>query len=119
MGLDLISFTGPDPIKERSASTVTARFNDSAAFAGVQPTNVYYRLDDDGTGVVLQDWTSVPPPIAPANSVAIALTADNNRIINSARDLERRTLTVMANRGLANQFVGSVGYVVRNLGWFS
>lgn len=117
--LDLITFKGPTEIKERSAVTITAAFRDSAAFANAQPTNVYYRLDDDGTGIVLLDWTSVTAPVLPDNDVAIVVTAEQNRILTDARELERKTITVMANRGLVTQFVESYTYAVRNLGFFS
>lgn len=117
MALDLITFKGPAETKEGSALTIRAAFRDGAAFANVAPTNVYYRLDDDGTGIVLVDWTVKTPPVLPINYVDITLTADQNRILREARELERKTLTVMANRGLSGQFVASYTYAVRNLGW--
>lgn len=119
MSLDLITFKGSSEVRERSALTIRAAFRDSQAFANVAPTNVYYRLDDDGTAIVLGDWTPVTPPVLPINYVDIALTAEQNRILTVARELERKTLTIMANRGLATQFVASYTYAVRNLGWRS
>lgn len=118
MPLDLITFRGPTEISERSSCQVTAAFRDSQAFANIAPTNVYYRLDDEG-GCVLVDWTSATPPTLPDNDVAIALTAEQNRILNDSLGLERKTLTVMTDRGLATQFVASYTYGVKNLGWSS
>jgi hypothetical protein len=117
--LDLVTFRGPYEVRERSAAAVTAAFRDNAARANIAPTNVYYRLDDDGTGLVLVDWSSVTAPVLPTNSVVIAVTPEQNRIVNEARELERKTLTVMTDRGLATQFVASYTYAVRNLGWVS
>lgn len=119
MALDLITFQGPAAaeVKERSNVVVRALFNDQRAYAKVQPTNVYYRLDDEGSGQMLQDWTSVTPPVLPTNYVDIALTPEQNRILFESRGVERKTLTVMTDRGLSTQFVGSYTYSVRNLGW--
>lgn len=117
MALDLITFKGPVEVNERTAMTVRASFRDSEGFAGVQPSNVYYRLDDLGSGIILQDWTPLAAPVLPDNFVDVPLTAENNRILFSARDLERKQLSVMADRGLATQFVASFQYQVRNLGW--
>lgn len=116
--LDLITFkAASNKIKERSALAVRALFQDSAAYAGVQPTNVYYRLDDNGSGVVLLDWTPVTPPVLPNNFVDLVLTAEQNRILYTARQFEQKTLTVMTDRGLATQFVAAWPYQVDNLGW--
>jgi hypothetical protein len=119
MSLDLITFAGPIEVQERSALAIVAKFRDQAALVGVQPTNVYYRLDDEGSDRTLVDWTSVAPPIAPADTVSIAITGDQNRILYESRGIERKVLTVMVNRGLATQFVASYEYAVRNLGWTS
>jgi hypothetical protein len=119
MALDLITFSGPYEVRERSAAVIRASFRDQAARAGVVPTNAYYRLDDDGTGLVLVDWTPLTMPVLPINYVDIAITGENNRTVISARELERKTLSVMANRGLAAQFVASYCYATRNLGWLS
>lgn len=117
MALDLITFKGAAEVREGTAATIRAAFRDAAAFANIAPTNVYYRLDDDGTGIVLIDWTVKTPPVLPINYVDISISAELNRIQHEARGLERKTLTVMANRGLATQFVASYTYAVRNLGW--
>ena len=117
--LDLITFKGPYELRERSAGTIRAMFRDTAALAGVQPTNVYYRIDDEGTGRVVADWTPVTPPVDPDAFVDIVVTPEQNRIERESVELERKTLTVMTDRGLATQFVGSYVFAVRNLGWIS
>lgn len=114
MALDLITFAGPTEITERSSTTITARFRDKAAFADQTPTNVYWRLDDEA-GCQIADWTSVTP----GTSVAIAVTGEQNANLNCARQVERKTLTVMADRGLATQFASSFSYGVRNQSWSS
>jgi hypothetical protein len=114
MALDQIVFSGLRQVNERSALTVTARFRDRAAVADVTPTNVYWRLDDEN-GCQLADWTSVTP----ASQVSIAVPAEQNRILNCTKPVEQRTLTVMADRGLATQFTVAYYYSVRNLPWRS
>lgn len=111
--LDLITFAGPLEVRERSSASITVSFRDQAALATIVPTNVYYRLDDE-TGLVLLDWTNKAPPLA---AVVLAITAEQNRNVTPARGIERKTLSVMADRGLATQFAASFEYVVRNLGW--
>lgn len=109
---DRITFTGPYEVRERSAATVSLAFRQGSA--AVVPTNVYYRVDDDGTGLVLADWTPVETPDS-TNDVLI--TAEQNRNVRDSCDLERRTLSVMVDRGLPTQYVGSWTFAVRNLGW--
>lgn len=110
--MDRITFQGPYEVRERSAATVSVSFRDGSTL--VVPTNVYYRIDDDGTGLVLQDWS---PVSVPDSTVALAITPEQNRTVRESCELERRTLSVMADRGLATQFVGSYTFAVRNLGW--
>ena len=117
MGLDLITFKGNTEIRERAALTLRVFFRDSAAFSDAAPTNVYYRLDDDGSGITLADWTAVAAPVLPTNYVDITLTPEQNRVVNDTRQLERKTISVMADRGLATQQVADYTYAVRNLGW--
>lgn len=119
MALDLITFTGKAEVKERSALTLRVYFNDQAAAAGVAPSNVFYRVDDEGTGIVVADWTSQTPPVLPVNYVDITITPEQNRILRESTELERKTITVMTDRGLPTQYVGSYTYCVRNLDWFT
>lgn len=119
MSTDLITFRAPTEVRERSALTVRVYFRDTLAAANSAPTNVYYRVDDDGTGIVLADWTLKTAPTLPTNYVDVVVTADQNRVITDAREIERKTISVMVDRGLATQSVASYGYAVRNLGWVS
>lgn len=120
MALSLITTKGPYELKERSAGTFRVSFRDQDANTNVVPTNCYYRLDDDGTGMVLTEWTPLSPmPVLPINYLDIPITAEQNRNIISSKEIERKTLSVMANRGLATQFVGTYGYSIRNLSWVS
>jgi hypothetical protein len=113
MSTDTISFRGPTEVTERSSANFTAAFRDSVALAAFTPTNVYWRLDDEA-GAEIAGWTELSPP---DTSVAIAVSADQNAIRNDARGVERKTLTVMADRGLSTQFAQSYSYAVRNLAW--
>jgi len=80
-------------LNEGSRSQVTARFYDNADNPQL-PNTVDYRLDCETTGQVILDWTAVPP----AAVVSILVTADLNAIINPNNPVERKVLTVMANR---------------------
>lgn len=117
--LDLITFKGPSEARERSAITIRAAFRDASALVNVAPTNIYYRLDDDSSGIVLADWTVKTPPTLPTNYVDIVITPEQMRCLNESRELERKTLSVMANRGLATQFVASYTFAMRNLAWLT
>lgn len=112
--MDLIAFRGPTEITERSSAVFTAKFRDSEAFTDETPTNVYWRLDDE-SGCQIADWTSATP----GEQVSINISGDQNAIRNCARQVERKTLTVMADRGLSTQFAQSFGYGVRNQAWRS
>lgn len=111
---DRVTFVGPYETRERSAATFTVTTREGDAL--FEPTNLYYRLDDAGTGIMLADWT----PAELAGHVAdIAITPEQNRIVRESQELERKTLSVMVDRGLDTQFVASYTYAVRNLGWTS
>lgn len=118
--LDLITFAGKDEVNERSALSVRVSFNDSDARAKAVPSNIYYRVDDDGTGCNLADWTPVTPvPVLPTNYVDIVVTPEQNRVLRESVVLERKTLTVMVDRDLATQTVNAYTYGVRNCAFSS
>lgn len=105
-----ITFSTPTrKINERSTMVVIARFRDRATNADVTPTNVKYRLD--GELGEITGWTTATP----GTTATITLTAAQNAILNDARALETRTLSVASDYGLAGQFIESFAYQVRNL----
>lgn len=114
MATDQIAIVGPVELIERSSGNLTAYFRDSQAQAAATPTNVYWRLDDE-SGCEIKGWTAGTPD----TSLAIAVAAEENAIRNDAREVERKILTVMTDRGLPTQFANSFSYAVRNLGWAS
>jgi len=96
---------------EESAFTATAYFRTRATMLATAPTTVHYRIDDLKTKKELADWTSV----SAAASVSIAITPTHNEIQDDSSRLERRQLTVQADRGLATQVNGVALWQVRNL----
>jgi hypothetical protein len=109
-----ITFSTPTRrINERSVMVVVARFRDRATVADVTPTNVKYRLD--GERGEITGWTAATP----GTTVTITLTASENQIYNDTRALEKRSLSVAADYGLATQFIESMQYEVRNQSYTS
>lgn len=117
MSVDLIAITGPLSVVERSAATFTANFRDQVAGAGATPTNAYWRIDNED-GCQIADWTALTIGES-ATTADISVSADLNAIRNCTKARERRTLTVMADRGLSTQFAAASGFDVRNLAWQS
>ena len=80
---DRVTFTGPYETRERSAATFLVSTREGAALA--VPTNLYYRLEDDGTGLVLADWTpaTLPEEFTGAD-LALAITPEQNRIVRES-----------------------------------
>ena len=113
MSCNLIAFSTPTlKVQERSSMAVTARFRDRAA-ADVTPTNVSYRLDSaEGNwgNCELLGWTSGTP----GTTLAITITPEQNRILNDARALETRYLTVASDKGLSTEYRETLRYQVRN-----
>jgi hypothetical protein len=94
-------------IADSSALSITARFR--ASGADVTPTNVYYRLDDPDSGEQLADWTSATP-----GTTAVISTTSSHNTARRCKPIERRQLTVMADRGLSTQFAETYLYEIRN-----
>lgn len=104
----------PNPeYHERSSFTATVYFRNSSD-AAEAPTTVDYRIDGLTTDTAITGWTSVTP----ATSVSISVTPTENRVINNRNRLERRQITVSANRGLSTETRDIVMYkVINNRGW--
>lgn len=117
MSVSLIAFVGPYQAVERSSVVVTARFRDRAAMEGETPTNAYWRIDNED-GCQVADWTQASVP-AEATEIDIAISPDLNAIMNCTKAYERRTLTVMVDRGLSTQFAAPYQFDLRNLAWRS
>jgi hypothetical protein len=112
MSCDQIVFTlRKDRWKEQSQIVVGARFRDRAADDEVTPTNVHYRLDCLATGAKLLGWTG----LASGETVSIAVTPEQNAIVNGCNMHERKQLTVASDYGLATQFVESIEWQIDNL----
>ena len=104
----------PEPsYKERSSFSVTAYFRDSSD-AAEAPTTAEYRIDDLERREKITDWTSLTPAV----SIAIAITATENKILSHSSTFERRQITVSADRGLATETRDTAQWQVENIqGW--
>ena len=96
-------------VKEGSAFTAVANFRTRATAAASTPTTVHYRIDCLTTGIEVAGWTSV----SPVSSVSIPVTAMHNAIQGSSDEVKQ--LTVVADRGLASQYVETACWSVENL----
>ena len=94
---------------EGQTVTVTADFR--ADGAEVLPTTVDYKVECETSRETLIGWTSVTP----AASVSITVAGTANVLINESRRSERKVVTVVADRGLATQFVNAIKYDISNL----
>ena len=111
--VDQIAFATPTRIvNEQSTMVVSARFRNRAAAAdATTPTNVKYQITDVPSGTILTDFTTVTP----ANPVSITLSTTQTKILNDTRGQEKKRLTIVADYGLATQFLDSMTFEVRNL----
>lgn len=106
---DKITFTAKERTREASALPVTAGFR--IANVATAPTSAKYRVDDPDTGCQKLGWTT----LTPAASIAFTIPASANEC-SSCRPVERREVIVMADEGLATQFVERYVYEVENVG---
>lgn len=111
---DQITFTAPKTrVKEHSAHAIVARFR-TRATGDVTPTTVHYRLDCLSTATQIADWTSA----STGTTVTITTTPTHNAIQDDCNDVERKQLTVSADRGLSTEFNETYVYEVENArGW--
>lgn len=82
-------------VNEESAAYVTAYYYSKTGVA-VTPDAIRYRIDDvtDGLpGNEILTWTAVTPS---GTSSEIIVTAEQNSMLNSGQDVERRQVTVEA-----------------------
>lgn len=114
---DQIGFSLPkNVIQEQSQLVVGASFRTRATAAASTPTTVHYRLDCLSTGNQVADLTEVSPS---ASSVSITITPTQNAIQDECNSYERKQLTVVADYGLATQYVDRITYDVNNLSGLS
>lgn len=103
---------GTEPVNERSNSDVRATFLDTSKVEQV-PASIRYRIDDvtRGRTTEILDWTAVA---VPATTNTIAITAEQNRILNGANKRELRQVTVEATSG-GQPFRSALQYEIVNI----
>lgn len=102
-----------DTIKEGSAAFFTLTFEDENEVARV-PATVAWRLDDveeDGTLVQIDDWTV----LTPASTINLVVPGASNDIIDAAKIMEHKLVTIRADVGLDTESNNDLQYRVRNI----
>jgi hypothetical protein len=102
---------GTKPVPERSARYLTVTFLDKYNALGV-PISARYRLDDLSSNTEVLTWTDLA---VTDSSHEITITAEQNRILKSRRDRERRQVTVEATGSDGEPFRETFEYEILNL----
>lgn len=97
-------------VLEGSSARLTIRFLDEDGVLAA-PDSVEYRLDVKDTGEQIRDWTV----LAPASSIVVVLTDEDNDSFVVTQELERHEVTVRAAYDVTEQLTGKFVYEVRNL----
>lgn len=100
-------------INQASGLEIKARFY-SADRTQVTPTTAHWRLTDDDTGTVLQDWT-VLEVVAGADPYSLVEIPGTLNTVQNNRNYSIKRLTVAADRGDAREYSKSVTYRVNRL----
>lgn len=79
--------------------------------AAYTPTTVRYRIQCLTTGTSIRSWTTATP----ANPLTIAITPDDNVIVDERNRVERRQMTVQADFDTDTQKVSTCEWDVKNL----
>ena len=99
-------------INEKTTLLVQCSFADENG-APVTPAAGSYRLDDMGSGAQIADWTTFTPAAA---TYDLMITDAQNAILNAAREVEKKKLTVSFTFGSdSKKATGEYIYAVRNL----
>ncbi len=102
---------GTKPVNERSVSTISVTFLNNSKVETI-PTSARYRIDDITRGKrQILDWTAIATP---AVTETITITAEQNRILSTGTDKERRQVTVEATSN-SQVFRNTFEYEVINL----
>ena len=92
-------------------TTFVATANFRSGDASAVPTTARYRVDCKTTGKKITDWTT----LTPAASISITMSADDNQIVSTGRQKERRQLTVESDTDLSTQTRERIFWTVRNI----
>lgn len=98
-------------VSERSTSIVTLTFRDESG-ALVTPSAGTYRIDDAVSGTEIKSETVFTPA---GSSHEITITDAENRILDDARNVEERIVTVTFTYGAGKKGMGEYRYGVKNL----
>lgn len=97
-------------INEGTTARVCVEFFDEDGVL-TAPQSVEYRLDVKDNGQEILDWT----PIAPAATIEILISDEENDSFIPTQALERHAVTVRATYDMTEQITGQYVYEVRNL----
>lgn len=97
-------------VNEKGTVYVTVRFYDTTDSL-FTPLTAAYRVDCLTSGHEIRDWTDVLPD----QQIAIALTGEDNRIVDARHSREMRQLVVRYTDEAGNEQKSQVQYRVDNL----
>lgn len=99
-------------VNEKTTLVIELSFTDPDAIP-VIPSAVRYRLDDDASGAQILDWTDITPTAATCD---IVVTDQQNAILDTALELEKKRMTVSCTFGSDNKkATADYVYAVKNL----
>jgi len=99
-------------VRERSTAYLTVTCRDKTGQAQA-PSALTYRIDDVFSAQAILPVTTVGTP---SSTVELTLQPAHNRILDPARAVERRRVTVTATYGADDQVCDEYEYEVVNLG---
>ena len=99
-------------ILEGSSFIAQANFRDGET--GTAPTTADYRIDCVTTGKNIKGWTS----LTPAASIDITITATDNALQDQGLKIEKRQITVSADRGTSTEKRNIISYHLKNIRGF-
>jgi hypothetical protein len=100
-----------EAVNEKQTATLSLSFYNENNQA-VTPTEAWYSIIDLKSGTVIKARTEFVPSGTTQNLV---ITSEENRIIDSENDLEKRLVTIEWNYGTGSKGTDEVKYLIRNL----
>lgn len=96
---------------EGSGAEFTASFENVDGLPSA-PVSVHWRLVDDETGNVVQDWTEVTA----ASNVTIEVSGSLVQLLDRSNTRESKTLLIVADKDLDNEYSEPYPFWVRRVG---
>ncbi len=99
-------------INEDTAGNIQVSLYDSSSALTV-PSTLEYRIDDWETDASVKAATT----LTPASVFLVPLNPADNAIIDSELALEKKIVTITADKGMSTEYNEQIEYFVRNLSY--